>query len=114
MEMIMKTMKYEIRILQTHGVISLKVIKEHQQRPQKWRRPFHGLETILVQLMLHLQVTFLQIAALHGSILFKKIHDKPKKIDNGYAVKDVIRVFRNDRFKTEGEECDSAYNESLA
>ena len=42
-----------------------------------------------------------------------KINYKPKEIGKGYAVKDVIRVFRNDRFRTEGEECDSSYNESL-
>lgn len=44
----------------------------------------------------------------------QKINDKPKGIGKGYAVMDVIRVFRSDRFKTDGEDCDSAYNESLA
>jgi len=43
-----------------------------------------------------------------------KINDKPKEIGKGYAVKDVMRWFRNGRFKTEEEECDSEYKESLA
>jgi len=43
----------------------------------------------------------------------QKINDKPKEIGKGHAVKDVMRGFRNGRFKR-GEECDSEYNESLA